>query len=79
MGELLEERLGLQCQVKDTRSGGPLKVLELRSDVCTPGFQKHDWCVGAGLEKQVPRSRKISQKLPEVVCLGMRWLRVGMG
>lgn len=38
MGELLEERLGLEHQLKDMGSGEPLKVLELRSDVCTLGF-----------------------------------------
>lgn len=39
MGELLKERLGLEHQVKDMGSGEPLKVLELRSDVCTGAFR----------------------------------------
>lgn len=38
MGELLEGRLDLECQVTDVGSGKPLKVLELGSDVCTLGL-----------------------------------------
>lgn len=38
LGELLEGRLGLECQVKDMGSGELLKVLELRCDMCAPEF-----------------------------------------
>lgn len=46
-------------RIKEVGSREPLKVLELGSDVCTPGLWGHDWCVSAGLEKEAPRGRKI--------------------